>query len=128
MSAMARPFSFQNTVIAVVQPGSNRIESLTDAFDEDASLVAWKANGIFFAASQRTWAHLFRLNPQTKAIARHAGRDNWIASGFSLSADGTRVAYIGSGPGGLSGCLCGLTRGSRRRRIRLPRGRSTRVR
>ncbi|HEX8028687.1 MAG TPA: S9 family peptidase [Vicinamibacterales bacterium] len=98
VSSMAKPFYFyQNGVIAVVQPGASSIRSLTDAFDEDPNLVGWTAAGIHFAASQKTWAYLFTLNPTSRQITRHAVRDDWSGGGFSLSADGAQVAFTGSG-------------------------------
>ena len=102
VSAMAKPFYFyQNNVIATVQPGVTgvpAVTSLTDAFDENPSLIAWTRAGIAFSAAQRTWSYLFTLDPATRVIARHAVRDQWIGSGFSLTRDGTRVAFISSGP------------------------------
>ena len=74
------------------------VTSLTDAFDENPNLVAWTTAGIFFSASQRTWAYLFSLDPATGGSTRHAPRDEWIGAGFSLTRDGARVAFIQSGP------------------------------
>jgi dipeptidyl aminopeptidase/acylaminoacyl peptidase len=107
VSSMAKPFPFyENSVIAVVQPGSATIQNLSGAFDEEPSLLAWKKTGIYFSASQRTWAYLFRLDPPAFAkatagkheIVRHAARDQWIGSGFSINADATRVAFVAAGP------------------------------
>jgi dipeptidyl aminopeptidase/acylaminoacyl peptidase len=99
MSAMAKPFPFfENNVIAIVRPGPGTIQTLSVAFDEEPSLVAWKKNGIYFTAAERTWAYLFRIDPSTREIVRHAVRDQWIGSGFSLSADANRVAFVASGP------------------------------
>ena len=98
-SAMSKPFHFfQNSGIAIVTPGKNDIRSLTDAFDESPGLVAWTRAGIFFSASQRTWSYLFHLDPATKKTTRHAVRDQWIGGSFSLTPDGTMVAFIGSSP------------------------------
>jgi len=98
-TAMAKPsYFYMNSGIATVTPGSSTIANLTDAFDEDPNLIAWTKAGIQFAASQRTWAYLFTLNPQTKQITKHAPRDNWIGGGFSLTPDGTQVAFTASGP------------------------------
>jgi dipeptidyl aminopeptidase/acylaminoacyl peptidase len=97
VTAMARPDSYySNSVIAVATPGSSRIESLTDRFDEDTSLIAWTRAGIFFGASQRTWAYLFRLIPDSREITRLSVRDEWTGTGFSLNADASRVALVGS--------------------------------
>ncbi len=98
-TAMARPsYFFQNSVIATIAVGSTTARSVTDGFDENPSLIRWTEAGIQFSSSQRTWAYLFTLNPVTKAIARHAARESWIGGGFSLTPDGTRAAFIASGP------------------------------
>ena len=98
-SAMGKPFFyFQNSVIAVVAPGSPAVRSLTDAFDEDPSLLAWTPAGIAFAATQRTWSYLFTLDPATRKIDRHAVADEWIGGSFSLTQDGATAAFVGSGP------------------------------
>ncbi|MDP2320556.1 MAG: S9 family peptidase [Acidobacteriota bacterium] len=98
-SAMSKPFYFyQNGEIAVVTPGKNDIRSLTEAFDESPSLVAWTRAGIFISASQRTWSYLFHLDPVTMKTTKHAVRDQWIGGSFSLTPDGATVAFIGAGP------------------------------
>ena len=99
VTSMAKPFYFfENSVIAVVTPGSPTVRALTTAFDEDPNLVDWSPAGIHFSASQRAWSYLFTLNPQNAQITRHAVRDDWIGGGFTVSADGAKVAFIGSGP------------------------------
>ena len=126
VSAMAKPFPFyENSVIAVVQPGSSAIQTLSAAFDEQPQLLAWKKTGIYFSASQRTWSYLFRLDPPAFAkgtgkheIVRHAARDEWIGSGFSIDADASHVAFIAADPtdfgdvylGPLSPSLAGAAR------------------
>jgi dipeptidyl aminopeptidase/acylaminoacyl peptidase len=95
VTAMAKPFFFfQNNVIATVAIGSTSVRSLSDAFDEDPNLVTWNEGGIQFSASQRTWSYLFTLNPLTKAVARHAVRDAWSGSSFSITPDGKQVAFV----------------------------------
>ena len=99
VTSMARPFFFfENSVIATVSPGVASVKPLTLAFDEDPNLVDWTPAGIVFSSSQRTWSYLFTLNPATSAVTRQAARDAWIGGGFSVSPDGRRVAFIGSGP------------------------------
>lgn len=98
-TAMAKPFYyFQNSVIAAISFGSTTVRSLTDAFDENPNLIGWNKGGIQFSASQRAWSYLFTLNPQTKEIARHAVRDAWIGSNYSITPDGTQVAFVAAGP------------------------------
>jgi dipeptidyl aminopeptidase/acylaminoacyl peptidase len=94
-SAMASPtFMYSNSVIAEVPSAGGPPAVLTAAFDEDPSLVAWKSAGLYFSASQRTWSYLYRLDPATKAITRLAPIDDTIDSSFSLSKDGTAVAFL----------------------------------
>ncbi len=94
-SAMASPtYYYANTVIAVVPAAGGPPEALTPAFDEDPSIVAWKSNGIFFAASHHTWSHLYRLDPATKAIARVTASDEVVDSSFSVSKDGSTLAFL----------------------------------
>ena len=98
-TAMSKPFNYYlNSVIAVVDPGSMAVHTLSEEFDENPQLLDWNEGGIFFSASQRAWSHLFHLNPQTKQITAHVVGDAWIGSSFSMTRDGTHVAFIGSGP------------------------------
>jgi dipeptidyl aminopeptidase/acylaminoacyl peptidase len=99
VSAMARTFYFyENSVIAVVTPGTPGVTNLTDAFDEDAGMVEWTPAGILFSASQRTSTGLFTLDPETRTIRRHPAADQWIATQFSVSADGSTAAFVGASP------------------------------
>jgi dipeptidyl aminopeptidase/acylaminoacyl peptidase len=99
VSAMARTFYFyENSVIAVVTPGTPGVTNLTDAFDEDAGMVEWTPAGILFSASQRTATGLFTLDPETRAIRRHPAANQWIATQFSVSADGSTAAFVGASP------------------------------
>ena len=99
VSSMAKPFFYYaNSVVATATVATGAIETLTDSFDEDANLVAWNQQGIFFAASQRTWAYLFRVDPQSKQITRFAVADDWIGSSYSLTRDAQSVAFMGAGP------------------------------
>ncbi len=98
-SAMSKPFFyFQNGEIAVITLNDRRILALTEAFDENPSLVSWTTTGIFFSASQRTWAYLFRLDPASRSVTRYAVANEWIGTGFSLTPDAAHVAFLGSGP------------------------------
>jgi dipeptidyl aminopeptidase/acylaminoacyl peptidase len=94
---MANPaFYYRNGLIAVAPAGGGAPTVLTSAFDENPSLVAWKPGGLFFSASQRTFSYLFRLDPASKAIARLAPADDWVGSSFTLSRDGSRIAFLGA--------------------------------
>ncbi len=96
-TSMASPrFFFTNRRIATIPAAGGPIVNLSAEFDEDPSIVRWTAAGIYFSASARTWAYLYRLDPATKAVTRLAPTDRWIGSGFSLSADAQTVAFIAS--------------------------------
>ena len=97
VTAMGNPsYFYTNSFIAAIAPGGVSPRVLTKAFDEDPSLVDWTPKGIHFAASQRTWSHLFTVDPRGEAITRHAVRDNWIGGAFSITPDGANVAFVGS--------------------------------
>ncbi|MGC1486144.1 MAG: S9 family peptidase [Candidatus Acidiferrum sp.] len=86
-------FFYTNMKIAVVDADGGTPRVLTAAFDEDPGLIRWAADGIYFAAEQKTYAHLFRLNPETKAIEKLSSPDRLAAFSFSFSKDYKHVAY-----------------------------------
>jgi dipeptidyl aminopeptidase/acylaminoacyl peptidase len=96
---LGQPNYYANNVrLALVPAEGGPISSLTDAFDENPGFVAWTPAGIYFAAGQKTAAHLFRLDPASLAVERVTSPDNFIGSGFSLTRDGTRLACAASSP------------------------------
>jgi dipeptidyl aminopeptidase/acylaminoacyl peptidase len=102
-TAMANPdYFYANSRIATVPSSGGTPDVLSAAFDEDPNLVAWKPNGLYFAASHHTWSYLHRLDPETKAITRLAPRDEVVMSTFSLSRDGSTVAYLGADPNSMA--------------------------
>jgi dipeptidyl aminopeptidase/acylaminoacyl peptidase len=96
-TSMANPaFYYMNGMIATVPSTGGTPTPLTSAFDEDPNIVSWKPNGLFFSASERTYAHLYRLDTATKAIAKVTPPEPAVHSGFSLSKDGSAYAYLRS--------------------------------
>jgi dipeptidyl aminopeptidase/acylaminoacyl peptidase len=94
-TSMASPdYFYTNRVIATVPAGGGAPAVLTKAFDEDPSIVAWMPGGLFFAASQRTYSSLFRLDVTSGSIARLAPNETSVNSSFSLSRDGAKVAFL----------------------------------
>jgi dipeptidyl aminopeptidase/acylaminoacyl peptidase len=94
-SAMASPaFEYTNSVIATVAASGGAPIVLTAAFDEDPAIVAWKPNGLYFAASERTWSHLYRVDPASKTITKLATTSDAVDSSFSLSQDGSSIAFL----------------------------------
>jgi dipeptidyl aminopeptidase/acylaminoacyl peptidase len=92
-SAASKYFFYTNMKIAVVGTDGGTPRVLTDAFDEDPGLIAWAPDGIYFAAEQKTYAHLFRLNPDTKAVEKLSAPEHLGAFSFSFSKDYKQVAY-----------------------------------
>lgn len=92
-SAGAKYFFYTNTKIAAVNADGGMPRVLTDAFDEDPGLIGWAADGIYFAAEQKTCAHLFRLNPERKAIEKLSTPEQLAAFSFSFSKDYKQVAF-----------------------------------
>jgi dipeptidyl aminopeptidase/acylaminoacyl peptidase len=88
----------RNSRLAVVPAAGGTPRALTDAFDENPSLVAWNRDGIYFTGSQKTASHLFRIAPAGGAIARVSAPDNAMTGSYSLSRDGRRAALIVNAP------------------------------
>jgi len=51
-----------------------------------------------FSAAQRTATALFTLDPASRAIRKYQAGEAWIGTQFSVSADGSHVAFVGAGP------------------------------
>jgi dipeptidyl aminopeptidase/acylaminoacyl peptidase len=94
-SSMANPaYMYSNRVVAVVPASGGAPSVLTAAFDEDPSIVEWKASGLFFTASERTYSYLYRLDPASKTVTKIGSADPTVNSSFSLSKDGARCAFL----------------------------------
>jgi dipeptidyl aminopeptidase/acylaminoacyl peptidase len=91
-AAGSKYFYYTNGMIAAVPAAGGTPRVLTRAFDEDAQLVAWGPDGIYFGALQRTYSHLFRLDPRSLAITRITSPDALHTFGFTFSKDFRRFA------------------------------------
>ncbi len=92
-TAGAKYFFYANVKVAVVPAEGGTPQILTESFDEDPGLIGWGPDGIYFAAEQKTYAHLFRLNPATKAVEKLSAPEHISAFSFSFSKDYKQVAY-----------------------------------
>jgi dipeptidyl aminopeptidase/acylaminoacyl peptidase len=96
-TSMANPFyMYSNRFIATVSPAGGAPTVLTASFDEDPSIAAWKANGLFFAASDRTYSYLYRVEPSTKQVSKVGPVESAVNSSFTFARDGSTFAYLGS--------------------------------
>ncbi len=92
-TAGSKYFFYTNVKIAVVPADGGTPQILSEAFDEDPGLIGWGPDGIYFAAEQKTYAHLFRLNPTTKTVEKLSAPDHMSAFSFSFSKDYKQAAY-----------------------------------
>jgi dipeptidyl aminopeptidase/acylaminoacyl peptidase len=95
-------FYATNQQIAVVDASGGAPRLLAAAFDEDAELLDWLPDGIYFSGFQETAYHLFRLDPESGAFRRVSAPDGLLAGGFSLTTDARRVAFTAGSPSTMS--------------------------
>jgi dipeptidyl aminopeptidase/acylaminoacyl peptidase len=91
-------FFYSNRYIAVIPVDGGSARVLTKEFDENANLIDWGPDGIYFAASQKTNAHVFRLDPASGAVHRVTGPDQFWAQGASFTKDHRTMAATGATP------------------------------
>ena len=94
VTANGQPFFFYaNRYIAVVPADGGKPKVLTEAFDEDANLIDWGPDGIYFSALQRTNAHIFRISPRRRRGAADLPAPTQFASpeAFVLPATTKRL-------------------------------------
>jgi dipeptidyl aminopeptidase/acylaminoacyl peptidase len=88
-------FFYANSVIDVVPvSGGGAPKILTANFDEDAQLLEWSPQGIYFEAQQRTYSHLFRIDPASDSITRVTSPDKIDSGQFSFTHDYGTIAFM----------------------------------
>jgi dipeptidyl aminopeptidase/acylaminoacyl peptidase len=95
-------FFASNSRLAVVPATGGTPRSITDSFDENANLLEWRPDGVYFTALQKMASHLFRVDPSSGKVARVSAPDNLMAGGFSLSRDGKQTAFTAASPTSLN--------------------------
>jgi len=103
-TALAQPYYYYaNEHIAVVdlsavlsKPATTPadVRDLTAAFDEDPDLADWGPDGIYFGAQQKTSAHIYRVDPQTREIRRITSPDSLLIEDASATADFKTLAFM----------------------------------
>ncbi len=91
-------FYYANRYIAAISVEGGTPEVLTRDFDEDANLLDWGPDGIYFTALQKTNAHIYRLDPGTRTVHRITGPDAFHAAGASFTKDHRTFAGTGAAP------------------------------
>ena len=93
----AKFFFYANQKIAVVASGGGQVKVVDPGFDEDAAILRWAPEGIYFSGRHGTNSGLYLADPAGltfKAVAL-PGAD--IAARFSFSDDFKHIAYAGAG-------------------------------
>jgi dipeptidyl aminopeptidase/acylaminoacyl peptidase len=72
------------------------VDDLSSALDEDVNLIDWGKGGIYFRALQKTASHLFRLDPQSRAITRLTTADPFYLNDVSFDRELNTFAYTAS--------------------------------
>ncbi|HUA83051.1 MAG TPA: S9 family peptidase, partial [Bryobacteraceae bacterium] len=99
VTANGQPFFFYaNRYIASVPAEGGAPHVLTQDFDEDANLIDWGPDGIYFGALQKTSAHIFRLDPASGVVRRISGPDQFHVQGASFTKDHRTLAAVGAAP------------------------------
>lgn len=88
------PAFYAITYIAVVSAEGGTPRVLTTEFDESPNLLAWSPDGVYFSALQKTSSHLFKLNPETRAVTRLSAPEQAIYNQFSFTKDFRSAAFI----------------------------------
>ncbi|HLL75439.1 MAG TPA: S9 family peptidase [Pyrinomonadaceae bacterium] len=88
--------TFSNGYVAAVPAVGGAPRVLTEQFDENPTPLAWSPDGIYFSARQRTFQHLFRLDPATKAIKRVSEPAASVNFAFSFTKDLKQAAFVSS--------------------------------
>ncbi|HJS75102.1 MAG TPA: S9 family peptidase [Vicinamibacteria bacterium] len=81
---------FGNDLIGIVDASGGLPAIITAKFDEDAGLLAWRDEGIYFAASQRTERHLFRVAPDGSGWKRLSS-EGWVLGSIAFAARAPEV-------------------------------------
>jgi dipeptidyl aminopeptidase/acylaminoacyl peptidase len=105
-------FFYANQKIADVPATGGTPKVVSGDFDEDTRLIQWSDGGIYFAASKKTAAHLYRLDVASGAVTQVTHPDDVVAQGFSFSKDFSQVAYRGAVPNGRGEIYVAGTSGS----------------
>lgn len=92
-SRMGSETYFVNSEICTIPANGGPITCLTRGFDENASPLAWKKQGIYFTSFQGMTRHLFLLFPRDRKIHQVTKGHHWVLWGISISKDGKSAAF-----------------------------------
>jgi dipeptidyl aminopeptidase/acylaminoacyl peptidase len=87
---------YLNSRIAVVPAAGGAVRILAEDFDEDIGPDDWGPRGIYFTASQRTYAHLFLLDPASGKVTQLSAPKQAVHFSFSFDRDFRNAAFLRS--------------------------------
>ena len=103
VTSLGQPkFFYANTHIALVdiatvvkKPATTAadVRDLTQNFDEDPDALGWVPGGLYFAATQKMTAKLFRLDGSSWQIQPVSTDDHLIINEASVTPDGAAIAF-----------------------------------
>jgi len=93
----AKYFFYANQKIAVVNADGGGARVVSDAFDEDAELLKWGPDGIYFSGLEKMSSALYLLDPQSSKLKKLAMQGSEVAAQFTFSKDFKQVGYRGAG-------------------------------
>lgn len=68
--------------------------SITEKFDEDASLVAWRDEGIYFTGREKMASHFYRVDPLGESQTRLSQPPDLMGRSFSLAQSTGAFAVV----------------------------------
>ena len=95
-------FGINSRLAVMPVDGSASAKSISDDFDENPSFVAWKGDTVYFSGATRTATHLYRTSVASPKSSRVTSPDNLMSGGFTMSADGAKIAFTSSSPTALT--------------------------
>jgi dipeptidyl aminopeptidase/acylaminoacyl peptidase len=93
----AKYFFYANQKIAVVGRDGGPVKVINPGFDEDAAILRWAPEGLYFAGRHGTDAGLYLADPARLTFRAIPLPGSAIAARFSFSDDFKHVAYTGAG-------------------------------
>ena len=83
---------YGNDEIGIVGASGGKPAIVTAEIDEDPGLLAWRDDGIYFAASERTERHLFRVMPDASGLERLSS-DGWVLGSIAFAGRAPKAAF-----------------------------------
>ena len=93
----AKNFFYANQKIVVVGRDGGPTTVVNPTFDEDAIILRWAPEGIYFSGREGTRTGLFAADPKAQTVRKVALPGSDIATRVSFSEGFRRAAYVGAG-------------------------------